>query len=155
MRAPTTIQSRTRTIGALLALTLANAAYADDDTPARERSLVVTATAYNSLPSQTSGSPDIAAWGDRLKPGMKTIAVSRDLLRSGLGRGTRVRISGLRGEYTVLDKMAKRWRRRIDIYMGVDVEAALEWGKRKVTITWQGDDYAPIAPVATRAAGED
>jgi hypothetical protein len=43
-------------------------------------SLRVTATAYNSLPGQTDNTPDLAAWGDRLRPGMKAIAVSRDLL---------------------------------------------------------------------------
>ncbi len=98
--------------------------------------LVVTATAYNSLPEQTSGDPSRGAWGDRLKPGMRTIAVSRDLLRLGLRRGTKVRIEGLPGEYTVLDKTAARWRRRIDIYMGTDREAALRWGKRSVRIVW-------------------
>ena len=34
------------------------------------------------------------------------------------------------------DKMNKRWTRRIDIYMGTNVKAAEEWGKREVTIRW-------------------
>lgn len=100
------------------------------------RSLVVQASAYNSLPAQTQGDPSVAAWGDVLTPGMKAIAVSRDLLDMGLVRGTRVRIDGLSGEYVVLDKMAKRWRRKIDIYMGVDRKAALAWGVREVVIHW-------------------
>ncbi|GAB6262812.1 3D domain-containing protein [Photobacterium sp. CCB-ST2H9] len=95
----------------------------------------VTATAYNSLSSQTDGNPSIAAWGDRLKPGMKAIAVSRDLLRMGLKHGSKVKISGLPGEYVVLDKMHRRWSKKIDIYMGRDVRAAKNWGRRKVTIT--------------------
>ncbi|ELR64035.1 hypothetical protein C942_03116 [Photobacterium marinum] len=99
------------------------------------KSLRVTATAYNSVRAQTNDNPSIAAWGDRLKPGMKAIAVSRDLLKMGLTRGTRVKISGLPGEYVVLDKMNKRWSRKIDIYMGTDVRAAKNWGRRKVTIT--------------------
>ncbi len=104
--------------------------------PPSQHSLLVTATAYNSLPGQTVGEPDIAAWGDRLEPGMKAIAVSRDLIELGLGRGSAVQIEGLPGEYRVLDKTAARWTRRIDIYMGVDREAALGWGKRQVRIHW-------------------
>ncbi len=100
------------------------------------RSLTVHATAYNSLPSQTLGDPTLAAWGDRLEPGMKVIAVSRDLLRKGLTHRTRVRIEGLPGEYVVLDKMASRWRNKIDIYMAEDVEAARRWGVREVRIQW-------------------
>jgi len=34
------------------------------------------------------------------------------------------------------NKLHKRWMRRIDIYMGNDVKAAKEWGKREVTIRW-------------------
>ncbi len=77
-----------------------------------------------------------AAWGDRLEPGMRAIAVSRDLIFIGLGHGTRVQIEGLPGEYTVRDKLAARWEKRIDIYMGTDREAALQWGKRSVRISW-------------------
>ncbi|MEC6824932.1 hypothetical protein VXS02_15975 [Photobacterium piscicola] len=99
------------------------------------KKLNVTATAYNSVPAQTDSNPSIAAWGDRLKPGMKAIAVSRDLLKMGLKRGSKVKISGLPGEYVVLDKMHHRWNRKIDIYMGKDVRAAKKWGKRRVTIT--------------------
>lgn len=32
--------------------------------------------------------------------------------------------------------MNKRWTKKIDIYMGVDVKAAKAWGKKKVTISW-------------------
>jgi 3D (Asp-Asp-Asp) domain-containing protein len=101
-----------------------------------ERRLVVTASAYNSTPLQTDGDPATAAWGDRLEPGMRTIAVSRDLLGLGLRRGVRVRIDELPGEWIVLDKMASRWQRKIDIYMGEDVGAARLWGRRQVTIRW-------------------
>lgn len=47
---------------------------------ANSNNLRVTATAYNSHSSQTDSTPNIAAWGDRLRPGMKAIAISRDLL---------------------------------------------------------------------------
>jgi len=98
--------------------------------------LEVTATAYNSLPGQTSAQTNIGAWGHKLKPGIKAIAVSRDLLDLGLTKETSVKIEGLNGEYLVLDKMNKRWKRKIDIYMGKDVKAAREWGTRTVTIHW-------------------
>ena len=101
-----------------------------------ERSLVVTATAYNSLPDQTDDEPHLAAWGDPLVPGMKVIAVSRDLIPVGLDRRTPVTIKGFPGVYLVLDKMNKRWEKRIDIYMGLDLEAARAWGKRQVEISW-------------------
>ena len=32
--------------------------------------------------------------------------------------------------------MNKRWKKRIDIYMGTDVKKAKEWGKKKVTISY-------------------
>ena len=98
--------------------------------------LRVTATAYNSLPAQGVGHGTHGAWGDRLKPGMKTIAVSRDLLALGLTRGMQVEIEGLSGLYTVMDRLPSRWSRRIDIYMGKDVHAARRWGKREVRIRW-------------------
>jgi 3D (Asp-Asp-Asp) domain-containing protein len=98
---------------------------------------VVTASAYNSLPEQTEDDPTVAAWGDQLKPGMKAIAVSRDLVERGLTRGAKVRIEGLRGTYRVLDTMHGRWTERIDIYMGEDVDAAKDWGEKQVTISWR------------------
>ena len=102
------------------------------------KTLEVTATAYNSLPSQTEeNDPTTTAWGEELKPGMKGIAVSRDLIPLGLTHNTRVKIEGLPGTYRVVDKMNQRWQKRIDIYMGNDVEAAKEWGKKKVTISWK------------------
>jgi 3D (Asp-Asp-Asp) domain-containing protein len=119
----------------ILALALSTAcvsAVADDI----DDSIEVHASAYNSLPSQTSGRPNVAAWGDRLEPGMQVIAVSRDLLKMGMRRGTEVEIEGLPGTWRVLDKMGKRWKRRIDLYMGEDVEAARRWGVRKVRINW-------------------
>lgn len=105
------------------------------------RTMEVTATAYNSLESQTKkGDAVTAAWGDKLKPGMKAIAVSRDLLKvEGIEHGTEVSIKGLPGKYKVLDKMNKRWKEKIDIYMGENVGQAKEWGKQKVEISWEVD----------------
>ena len=67
---------------------------------------------------------------------MKCIAVSRDLLSQGLKHNTLVTIEGLEGIYLVKDKMNKRWSRRIDIYMGIDVNKAKKWGKKKVNIEY-------------------
>jgi 3D (Asp-Asp-Asp) domain-containing protein len=104
--------------------------------PPEPNEIVVTATAYNSVPEQGVGAGQHGAWGDRLVPGMKAVAVSDDLLELGLRRGSQVRIEGLDGAYTVLDRMARRWNRRIDIYMGTDERAAREWGVREVRIRW-------------------
>jgi len=102
-----------------------------------KHSLKVHASAYNSLRGQTDRTPNLAAWGDRLKPGMKVIAVSRDLLtKYGLKHNTVVKIKGLSGTYRVQDKMNKRFRKKIDIYMGRDRRKALRWGRRNVTIMW-------------------
>jgi len=104
-------------------------------------SLNVTATAYNSTHAQTDATPHVGAWGDHLdqaiQPGVRVIAVSQDLLKKGLRRGQRVRIHGLKGEFVVLDKMPRRWRNRIDIYMHKDVRAARDWGRRRVKISWR------------------
>jgi 3D (Asp-Asp-Asp) domain-containing protein len=123
-------------IAAVLAVAFAIAgsfsSLADEAAP--RRTLSLTATAYNSVPEQTNSEPNIAAWGDSLTPGMKVIAVSRDLLEIGLTRGAEVEIDGIPGTFRVLDKMGRRWEQRIDIYMGDDIQAAREWGVRNVQI---------------------
>ncbi|SFV64339.1 Membrane-bound lytic murein transglycosylase D precursor [hydrothermal vent metagenome] len=99
--------------------------------------LRVTATAYTSHGSQTDKTPFLAAWNNRIHPGMKVIAVSRDLLtRYGLRNGSKVKIAGLSGFYRVRDKMNKRFRKRVDIYMGLNRRRALRWGRRSVIIYW-------------------
>ncbi len=102
----------------------------------KEHVLRVTASAYTSCIRETDSTPYLAAWNNRLKPGVKSIAVSRDLLKMGLGNGSYVTIDGLKGKYKVLDKMNKRWKKKIDIYMGCNSKKARRWGKRKVTIRW-------------------
>lgn len=104
-----------------------------------KKTMEVTATAYTSHVRQTSSTPFLGAWGDKLKPGMKAVAVSRDLIKKGLTHGTKVKIEGLSGEYVVLDKMNKRWTDKIDIYFGLDSKAAKDWGKRKVEISWNAE----------------
>jgi 3D (Asp-Asp-Asp) domain-containing protein len=106
----------------------------------KHQTLFVTATAFNSLPKQGQGNPNVGAWGDRLTPGMSVVAVSADLESIGLRRGTRIKIEGLPNDYVVLDRMPARWKRRIDIYMGNDVKAARAWGVRQVNIYWTASD---------------
>ncbi|WP_411030790.1 3D domain-containing protein [Spongiimicrobium sp. 3-5] len=96
----------------------------------------VTATAYNSLSAQTDRTPNIAAWGDTLSPGMKCIAVSRDLIALGLKHNTMIKLDTFPGIYLVKDKMHRRWKKRIDIYMGINKGAAKQWGKRKLTLQY-------------------
>tara|TARA_Y100000815_G_scaffold100258_1_gene88990 strand:- start:1316 stop:1726 length:411 start_codon:yes stop_codon:yes gene_type:complete len=104
--------------------------------PCYNKNLDVTATAYNSLVYQTSSNPHITAFGDSLKPGLRYIAVSRDLIDSGLVHNTEVKIEGFDSLYIVKDKMNRRYRKRIDIYMGTDVKKARNWGKKKVNIQY-------------------
>lgn len=98
--------------------------------------MVVTATAYNSVPSQTDDRADEGAWGHRLEPGMRIIAVSRDLVALGLKARVRVSIEGHPGTYEVLDRLPPGRRQAIDLYFGEDVEAARAWGRRRVEIRW-------------------
>ncbi len=103
----------------------------------RKMKLQLTATAYTSHRGQTDKTPFLAAWNNRIKPGMKVIAVSRDLIKKhGLKNGTVVRIKGIKHKYVVKDKMNARFKKRIDIYMGLDKKRAKKWGKRKVTLIW-------------------
>ncbi|MRH99408.1 hypothetical protein GH721_02585 [Kriegella sp. EG-1] len=99
-------------------------------------SLEVKMSAYNSVPAQTDQQPNIAAWGDTLKPGMKCIAVSRDLIALGLKHNTKVKIAGLSGIYKVKDKMNARYKNRVDLYMGTDVDRAKKWGQKKINIKY-------------------
>jgi len=106
----------------------------------KEHTLRVTATAYTSAICQTDRTPYLAAWNNKLDPKIKSIAVSRDLLALGLTNGTKVHIDGYKHTYTVLDKMNKRWKNKIDIYMGCNRKRALKWGKQTVTIRWKKTD---------------
>lgn len=105
----------------------------------RRKCLEVTATAYNSIPSQTRPGTTgrITAWGDTLTDSIPSIAISRDLLDSGLTHGTRVKIEGFKEKFVVNDKMNRRYTNRIDVHFGRDVKAALEFGVKKVRICWK------------------
>ena len=96
----------------------------------------VTVTAYNSTSRQTQGNPNIAAWGDTLKPDMKVVAISRDLLALGIQHNSILTIDSMLDTFYVKDKMHRKWRNRIDIYMGDDVKKAKEWGRQKLFICY-------------------
>jgi len=103
--------------------------------------MTVTATAYNSVEHQTKkGNVGLAAWGDILEPGERAIAVSRDLIKKGIDYNEEVEIEGLKGIYIVKDKMNKRWKNKIDIYMGLDEKAARQWGNQVVDIQFNKFD---------------
>lgn len=127
------MKAKALTITCCFLLLCCNKAVEEDCT---SKSFQVTATAYNSLAYQTNSNPSITAFGDSLKPGFRYIAVSRDLLDSGLVHNTEVKIEGFDSFFIVKDKMNRRWRKRIDIYMGKDVRKAKKWGKKKVNIEY-------------------
>ncbi|HZP12346.1 MAG TPA: hypothetical protein VFB36_08000 [Nevskiaceae bacterium] len=104
-----------------------------------QQSLTVTATAYNCTLAQTDGDPILGAWGDHLdaiKPGLRAIAVSPDLADKGLTHRKRVRIEGFKGEFLVLDRTPNQWRNTIDIFMGSDVAAARQFGRKQLKVYW-------------------
>ena len=100
------------------------------------KEMEVMVTAYNSVAWQTQGDPVLAAWGDTLYPGLKAVAVSRDLVALGLKHDTPVLIEGLSDTFRVKDKMNARFKNHIDIYMGNDVVKAREWGRRRLKIRY-------------------
>ena len=107
--------------------------------------LEVKASAYNSVPYQTrpGSSGTITAWGDTLVDSIPSIAISRDLLDSGLTHGTMVKIYGYREKFVVNDKMNRRYRNKIDIHFGKDIKAAKKFGiKRNLQICWEVPDSA-------------
>ena len=92
----------------------------------------VRATAYNACPTQTDDSPTICAWGDSV--GEDVVAVSRDLEKIGLSRGVKLFVSDL-GTRTVKDRMHKRKRNQIDLFMN-NQSAALKFGVQYLDIFW-------------------
>lgn len=115
------------------------AVVADEKKPSKKKrtrvTRVVKATAYNAVPQQTDSTPEICAWGDRVRPGI--IAISRDLEKSGLTRGKEVHIEGI-GNVIVMDRMNRRKRNQIDLYME-RYEDAVEFGVKELSITWTED----------------
>ncbi|MCF8715489.1 3D domain-containing protein [Joostella atrarenae] len=99
--------------------------------------LDVKASAYNSIQNQTNRNPSIGAWGDTLVPGMKAVAISRDLMKLGITKNTPIKIEGYDGIYLVKDKMNARYHKKIDIYMGLKLQKAKNFGIQHLKI-WYG-----------------
>ena len=123
-------------LGALLVFFSACKNLKDREVETDWDTICVTATAYNSVDYQTENNPNITAWGDTLKPGMNAIAVSRDLMKLGLDHNAKIKIEGFDSIFLVKDKMHYRWRNKIDIYMGKDVEKARQFGRKKLNIAY-------------------
>lgn len=100
------------------------------------RSMVVTVTAYNSVPDQTDSHPMTGAWKDKMHPGMHEVAVSRDLISKGLTHHTKLAIQGFNHNFVVWDKMADDVKQTVDIYMGKNVEKARKFGRKQLRIWW-------------------
>ena len=88
---------------------------------------LVTATIYHANPAQTNTDYLTTASLKKINPknpqGHRWIAVSRDLEKLGFTMGTKVRIEGagdLSGEWTIEDRMNKRWKKRIDFLVNKD-----------------------------------
>ena len=77
----------------------------------------VTISAYNSVAWQTDGNPN-------------------RLIKQGLQHNTMVRIATFPDTFLVKDKMNRRWRKRMDVYMGADVKKARQWGRKKMMICY-------------------
>jgi len=102
-------------------------------------SKIVDATAYNATKKQCDSTPNICAWNDRIhnKNRHKIIAVSKDLVKLGLDRNTKIyyKSDNVVREKIVLDKTSSRFRSRIDILKPYE---AFKFGKKKIRIYWYG-----------------
>ncbi len=96
----------------------------------------VVCTVYNAVPEQTNEDPKHTAFMFELDLDNpykhRIIAVSRDLLAE-YPKGTKVYISGTKydGVYTVMDKMNKRYTKRIDILINEDMPIG-KWNKTTI-----------------------
>ena len=109
-----------------------------ENKPDFDACMEVKASAYTSHPDQTDETPFLAAWNNRLDPygGKKVLAISPDLLKYGIGNGSTLYLKGY-GKFRVVDKMNKKWRRKVDIYHGLDLEGAKKFGIKKIKICWK------------------
>ncbi len=129
--------SRWRWLGSIaLAMAVGGTTPVYADSAANWETLEVTATSFTLAEEETKqGNIGLTAFGEQLEPGDKAIAVSRDLIRLGLTHGTKVRVEGLPGTYTVQDKMHRRWRNKIDILFAKR-KRALKWGRKNIEIQY-------------------
>lgn len=93
--------------------------------------VTTTVTAYTSRRIETDDTPCLAAKGHDIcrlyAAGTKVCASNAHPI------GTVLYVPGY-GRCVVLDRMNRRYRDRVDVYMGRDVQAAREWGKRTLAV---------------------
>jgi 3D (Asp-Asp-Asp) domain-containing protein len=102
--------------------------------------IVVTATIYHAVPSQTDSTPFITASNKHINKenpqGHRWIAVSRDLEPLGFIFGAIVCVEGageMDGLWRVEDRMNKRWTRRIDFLVNQNM-ASGKWENVKIYV---------------------
>ncbi len=95
-----------------------------EEEPLKNNILIAEVTAYSSSLDETQGNPFITASGQRVRDGI--IACSRDY-----PFGTRFLIEGKL--YVCLDRLARKYDHRIDIWKPNKAEA-LQFGRRKLPI---------------------
>lgn len=100
-----------------------------------EEDRTVDVTAYNSLPGQTDDTPCISGDGSdicRMRMEGETVCASNDWpLGAQIGL-----TGGVNGRCVVRDRMNARYAGtgRVDVYMGMDVKRAREFGIRKAVV---------------------
>ena len=102
--------------------------------------ITVLATIYHADPAQCNEDYLTTASMKKINEanpqGHRWIAVSRDLEKHGFVFGTRVCVEGagqLDGEWTVEDRMNRRWRKRIDFLVNKDIKGG-KWENVKIYI---------------------
>jgi 3D (Asp-Asp-Asp) domain-containing protein len=101
---------------------------------------LVTATVYHAVVEQTDDTPFVTASMKHINPnnpaGHRWIAVSRDLEELGYSFGTKVCIEGINkefdGDWTVQDRMNKRFTKRIDLLVNVGTMG--KWNNIKIEL---------------------
>lgn len=119
----------------VVVLAIGYAIFGDSISPAvagasRETCTTVEVSAYNSAPSQTDSTPDVAAWGYKLseKDVWKVAAASPDVRRL-FGKDSLVHLDGI-GTVRIVDKTNSRLRNTIDIYAHKSVADAERFGRK-------------------------
>lgn len=102
--------------------------------------ITVVATIYHAVPGQTDDTPFITASNKKINKdnpaGHRWIAVSRDLEKLGFTLGTKVCVENageMDGEWTIEDRMNKRWTKKIDFLVNTDMKYG-KWENVKIYV---------------------
>ena len=94
---------------------------------ASAETITATVTGFNTVAAQTDNTPCIAASGDNICGRRDVVACPRHV-----PLGTWVEINGRRFE--CLDRTASKYNGRFDISFDKDIQAALNWGIRRIPV---------------------